>query len=164
MEALEVQTTGRVSIEICRADFSDPRLVDFLQAHLDDLAPTAPAESRHALDISALQRPDVRLWMAREGGAIVGSAALAALEAGHDELKSMRTEPRRRGSGIASTMLRHVLSDASGGGTRRVSLETGSMAFFAPARALYAKYGFVECGPFGTYVSDPNSVFMTRAL
>src|SRR6187551_2093094 len=103
MEALEVQTTGRVSIEICRADFSDPRLVDFLQAHLDDLAPTAPAESRHALDISALQRPDVRLWMAREGGAIVGAAALAALEAGHDELKSMRTEPRRRGSGIAST-------------------------------------------------------------
>ena len=45
-----------------------------------------------------------------------------------------------------------------------MSLETGSMAFFEPARALYAKAGFVPCGPFGTYVDDPNSAFMTLVL
>jgi putative acetyltransferase len=35
------------------------------------------------------------------------------------------------------------------------------MEFFAPARRLYAAAGFVPCAPFGAYVEDPNSVFMT---
>lgn len=46
----------------------------------------------------------------------------------------------------------------------RVSLETGSMDFFAPARAFYRKAGFTDCPPFGSYGADPNSVFMTLAL
>jgi putative acetyltransferase len=49
-------------------------------------------------------------------------------------------------------------------GMARLSLETGSWAYFAPARARYARHGFVECGPFGEYREDPNSVFMTVAL
>lgn len=35
---------------------------------------------------------------------------------------------------------------------------------FAPARGLYARFGFMLCGPFGDYIEDPNSVFMTREL
>lgn len=46
----------------------------------------------------------------------------------------------------------------------RLSLETGSMGFFLPARRLYQKFGFVECAPFGRYQDDPNSVFMTKRL
>jgi putative acetyltransferase len=46
----------------------------------------------------------------------------------------------------------------------RLSLETGSWAYFAPARALYARHGFVECAPYGAYKLDPNSVFMTLEL
>ena len=38
------------------------------------------------------------------------------------------------------------------------------MNFFAPARRLYAAAGFVPCRPFGTYVDDPNSTYMTLAL
>jgi putative acetyltransferase len=49
-------------------------------------------------------------------------------------------------------------------GYHRMSLETGAMPFFAPARALYARHGFVECPPFADYREDPNSVFMTRDL
>ena len=149
---------------IARADFDDPALRSFLQAHLDDLAPTAPAESRHALDLEALRRPGVRLWTARIGGALGGTAALAALDGAHEELKSMRTEPARRGSGIATALLRHVLSDAHRRGVERISLETGSAAFFAPARALYAKHGFSPCTPFGSYRPDPHSTFMTRLV
>lgn len=154
-------------LRIERADFADPRLGKFLQAHLDDLAPTAPAESRHALDLQALNSPDVRLWVATAAGAIAGTAALAEtppLVPGHEELKSMRTDPARRGQGIASALLAHVLADARQRQVRRISLETGSMEFFAPARALYAKAGFEPCLPFGSYVEDPNSVFMTLAL
>ncbi|MDR7251948.1 putative acetyltransferase [Nocardioides sp. BE266] len=146
---------------ITRADFGDPRLAAFLQAHLDDMEPTAPPESRHALDLSALQQLHVRMWVATDAEGIVGTAALAELEPGHEELKSMRTEPRVRGRGVASGLLAHALADARARGVGRVSLETGSMAFFEPARALYAKAGFVPCEPFGSYVADPNSTFMT---
>ena len=81
-----------MSVTIHVADFSDPALRAFLQAHLDDLAPTAPPESRHALDLDGLQSPGVRLWVAR-GPGIVGTGALVDLEPGHAEIKSMRTDP-----------------------------------------------------------------------
>ncbi|WP_413316543.1 GNAT family N-acetyltransferase [Agrococcus sp. 1P02AA] len=152
-------------LEIARADFEDPALGSFLQAHLDDLAPTAPACSQHALDLAGLQRDGVRLWVARlHDGALVGTVALAGVEPGLDELKSMRTDPARRGAGIATALLRHALDDARSRGLDRVSLETGAQPFFAPARALYAKHGFVECAPFGRYRPDPNSTFMTLAI
>lgn len=148
-------------MDIAAADFADPGLVRFLQDHLDDLAPTAPAQSQHALDLDGLRRPGVRVWVGREGEQIVGTVALAELAAGHDELKSMRTAPARRGSGVARQLLDHALADARRRGIARVSLETGSMEFFAAARAFYRKAGFVECPPFGPYEEDPNSVFMT---
>jgi putative acetyltransferase len=148
---------------ISRADFADPALAAFLQAHLDDMEPTAPPESRHALDLDALQGDHVRLWVARDGDAIVGTAALAHVEAAHEELKSMRTDPALRGTGIASRLLAHLLEDARSRGVERVSLETGSMDFFVPARRFYARAGFVPCAPFGSYVDDPLSTFMTRA-
>ncbi|HEY9292181.1 MAG TPA: GNAT family N-acetyltransferase [Microlunatus sp.] len=152
-----------MTLDIRRADFADPALSDFLQAHLDDLEPTAPAESRHALDLSALQRDGVRLWVAVDGG-IVGTAALAEIQPGNEELKSMRTDPVRRGQGIARRLLQYVLADARARGVQQIWLETGSMDFFAAARALYASEGFVECVPFGSYVEDPNSTFMTLRL
>ena len=151
-------------MQITRADFSDPRLAAFLQAHLDDMEPTAPPESRHALDLSALQEPRVRLWVATDPDGIVGTAALAAIDDLHEELKSMRTEPRVRGRGVASRLIVHAIDDARSRGVERVSIETGSMAFFEPARALYAKAGFVPCAPFGSYVDDPLSTFMTLEL
>ncbi|WP_313960057.1 GNAT family N-acetyltransferase [Brevibacterium casei] len=149
---------------IVPADFDDPQLADFLQQHLDDMAPTAPAEARHALDLSALQGDEVRLWVAYDGSTVVGTVALAQLLPRHEELKSMRTSPEHRGQGIASQLLDHVLADARSRGIERISLETGSMEFFAPARAFYRKAGFAEVAPFGTYVPDPNSVFMTLML
>jgi putative acetyltransferase len=144
--------------------FTDPRLREFLQAHLDELAPTAPAESRHALDVSALQQPGVRLWTVKDNDEIVGTAALAALEPQHEELKSMRTDPTRRGQGIASTLLEYLIRDAQDRGIKRISLETGSMSFFAPAHIFYTKAGFTPCPPFGNYLDDPNSRYMTRPI
>jgi putative acetyltransferase len=151
-------------VDITRADFADPRLAAFLQAHLDDMEPTAPPESRHALDLSALQASHVRLWVATDPDGIVGTAALAALDERHEELKSMRTEPRVRGRGVASRLIAHAVADARSRGVERLSIETGSMAFFEPARVLYAKAGFVPCPPFGSYVDDPLSAFMTLEI
>jgi putative acetyltransferase len=61
-------------------------------------------------------------------------------------------------------MVRHIIAAARARGMMRLSLETGSSAYFLPARALYARHGFVQCGPFGEYGEDPNSVFMTLEL
>jgi putative acetyltransferase len=153
-----------VALSIERADLTEPALHSFLQEHLDDMAPTAPPASRHALDLAGLRQPGVRLWVGRDAGRIVATVALAAISRGHEELKSMRTAPDRRGSGIARQMLGHLLADARARGVQRVSLETGTMAFFAPARALYRSVGFTECAPFGRYVQDPNSAYLTLRL
>lgn len=151
-------------LQISRADLSDPQLHAFLNAHLADLAPTAPPESRHALDLAALGAPGVQLWVGHRDGVLVATGALSSISRVHEELKSMRTDPAVRGKGIASAMLAHLIADAQARGIERLSLETGSMEFFAPARRLYASAGFDTCGPFGAYGPDPNSVFMTLEL
>ncbi|SEB76486.1 putative acetyltransferase [Nocardioides exalbidus] len=151
-------------MQIARADFDDPRLAAFLQAHLDDMEKTSPPESRHALDLSGLQAPHVRMWVGLDDEGIVGTTALAAMTADHEELKSMRTEPRVRGRGVAGQMLAHAIEDARARGVVRISLETGSMEFFEPARRFYARAGFTPCDPFGAYRPDPNSTFMTLEL
>lgn len=159
--------------QIRRADFADPRLRAFLAEHLRDMMATSPAESVHALDLSGLDRPSVRLWVMYDGDALACTGALATVggndaslggAAGHEELKSMRTYTDFRGRGLARRMLEHLIADARARGIKRLSLETGAEDYFAPARAFYASAGFEVCEPFGSYVLDPNSVFMTRTL
>jgi putative acetyltransferase len=95
---------------------------------------------------------------------VVGCGALKRLDASHAEVKSMRTLAARKRSGIASLILGHIIAEARRMGFTRLSLETGSAEFFAPARKLYEKFGFAYCEPFADYRPDPLSVFLTRAL
>ena len=60
--------------------------------------------------------------------------------------------------------MRRIFEQAEQRGYRRLSLETGSQPEFAPARALYRRFGFAPCGPFGGYAADPCSTVMTRTL
>ena len=145
-------------------DLADERVIRLLTDHLTDMFATSPAESVHALDVSGLSVPEVDFWTIADGDELVGCVALKELDAEHGELKSMRTDAAVRGRGLGARLLEHVLAESARRGYRRVSLETGSQEFFRPARTLYAKYGFRECGPFGDYRLDPNSVFMTLEL
>ncbi|MFW6775882.1 GNAT family N-acetyltransferase [Nocardioides sp. CPCC 205120] len=146
-------------------DVAAPDVVALLRGHLEEMHAVSPPESVHALDLDALRRPEVTFLTARDaGGALLGVVALKRLDATHGELKSMRTDPTRVRSGTGTALLLHVLDLARDLGLTRVSLETGTEPFFAPARALYARHGFVECPPFGDYAPDPLSVFLTRAL
>ncbi|MGY5766053.1 GNAT family N-acetyltransferase [Brachybacterium sp. DNPG3] len=153
------------ALRIGRADLDDPGLQALLAEHVADMHAITPAEeSCHVLDLDALRRPEVQQWEARIGADVVGTLALVDLGGGHEELKSMRTSSVHRGRGIARRMLEAVLADARERGVVRVSLETGTEDAFAPARALYLSSGFVACDPFGDYVPDPLSVFLTRDL
>jgi putative acetyltransferase len=145
-------------------DLSGPEIAALLEAHLKLMRDTSPPESVHALDLEALRAPEVTFWTVWDGASLLGCGALKALAPDHGEIKSMHTAAAARGRGVARAMLAHILDEARARGYRRLSLETGSMTAFAPARALYAGFGFGDCPPFGEYVLDPNSVFMTLEL
>jgi putative acetyltransferase len=153
-----------IMLQIVPGNFADPRVIALLQTHVSSARAQTAAGSAHALDLSGLQSPDIRFWAVWDGEALVGMGALKQLSLDHGEIKSMHTAKAVRGRGVGSMMLEHILAAARAAGLSRLSLETGSWAFFLPARALYRRHGFVECGPFADYVSDPNSVFMTREL
>ena len=76
----------------------------------------------------------------------------------------MRTASSHLRKGVASRLLHHLMDEARRRGYRRLSLETGLMNAFEPARKLYAKFGFRYCEPFADYKIDPNSAFMTREI
>lgn len=132
--------------------------------HLTHMRSLSPAESVHALDVTTLQGAGVTMFTAWDGTTLGGMAALKRSDAHRGEIKSMRTTAAARGRGAGRALLRHVLSVARREGLGSLSLETGAEDEFAPARALYASEGFIECGPFAGYREDPLSVFMTRAL
>lgn len=146
------------------ADPGHPAVQALLLEHLASMEHTAPPESRHALDVSGLKGPDISFWSIWDGTNIAGIAALKRLSDSHAEIKSMRTATSYSRRGVATRMLRHLIREASANGCSSLSLETGSMAFFEPARCLYRSFGFVECPPFADYKPDPNSTFMTLAI
>jgi putative acetyltransferase len=151
-------------MEIRIDDLSGPEVHELLREHLRAVALHSPPESVHALDLSALRRPEITFWTAWGDGALLGCGALKELDARHGEVKSMRTGARHLRKGVATNLLREILGEARRRGYARLSLETGSAQAFAPARALYAKFGFEECGPFGEYVVDRYSVFLRLEL
>lgn len=150
-----------MSIVIERVETATPALEAFVAAHHAEMEGTAPPESQHALSFDRLLTSGVRLFAGYHDGRPVATGALAVVDDGHEELKSMRIAPTARRQGFGRAMLTFLLEDAAGRGIRRLSLETGRDAFFAPALALYADAGFVECEPFGRYLPDPHSVFLT---
>jgi putative acetyltransferase len=145
-------------------DLSGPQIAEFLDQHVQEMRSITPLESKHALDLDELRKPEVTFWSVRDGESVVGCGAIKRLDALHAELKSMRTAPARKRSGIASRLLEHILTEAKRMGFTRLSLETGATEFFLPARNLYERFGFGYCEPFADYRPDPNSVFMTRLL
>jgi putative acetyltransferase len=148
----------------------DPRRDDvraMLSAHLEFSHAATPPGHVHALDVDALTDPSVTFFSARRAGragVLVAIGAIRQLDDTHAELKSMHTSRAERGRGLGRAMLTHLLQHAAQSGCSRVSLETGTMDAFAPARALYASAGFAPCEPFGNYTANPHSVCMTLRL
>jgi putative acetyltransferase len=145
----------------------DPRNEDvraLLARHLAFAGLHTPPEDVHALDVDGLLDPSVTFFSFRRDGELLGVAALKQLDDHHGEVKSMHTVQAARGRGIGRALLDHLLEVARARGYRRVSLETGSMEAFAPARSLYTSAGFTPCGHFGDYDPSRNSTFMTLAV
>ncbi|MDP2368587.1 GNAT family N-acetyltransferase [Rhodoferax sp.] len=145
-------------------DLSRPAIHALLNEHLQNMHALSPPESVHALDLAALRRHDISFWSAWDGPLLLGCGALKELDHRHGEVKSMRTPERHRRRGAGRAILAHIIEVASSRDYARLSLETGTMDAFEPARRLYQSFGVIYCGPFGHYTEDPNSVFMTMRL
>jgi putative acetyltransferase len=144
----------------------DPRADDvraLIATHLAFCYAVTPPDNVFALDTDALAGParEIEFFSVRRDGRLLGIGALKRLDGEHAEIKSMHTAEAARGQGVGEAMVRHLLTVAAERGYRRVSLETGAMEAYAPARALYRKLGFEPCGPFGAYTASPLSAHMT---
>ena len=149
-------------IAVADPDADDVRAL--LDRHLAFASGESPPEHVHALPGAAWTDPDLTLFEARRDGSLLGVGAIRRLDDTHAELKAMHTRAEARGQGVGQAMLAHLLRVARARGYHRVNLETGTMAAFAPARAMYRKAGFRPCPPFGAYTVNPYSVCMTLAL
>ena len=169
--------SSSAALDIRLDDLSGEPTRALIAAHLSDMRSISPEESCHALDLSGLEQPSVQVWSAwvagelagvglRAGGVdpLAGVGALAQLDEDNGELKSMRVADSHRGTGIGRAMLEHLIDQARRRGMSALWLETGSTPEFLPAQRLYESAGFARCEPFGSYVLDPYSLFMTKKL
>ncbi len=145
-------------------NLSRPEVHALLREHLQSMFELSPRESVHALDIEKLRRPEITFWSAWDGSELLGCGALKELNANEGEVKSMCTAKAHLRKGVARSILTKIIQEAKGRSYGRLWLETGSAAAFKPAQSLYLSFGFSYCPPFGEYVEDPHSVFMTKRL
>ena len=163
---MDVSRSDSADLVVAEDDPNAPDVRRLLARHLAFTRAQSPPEHVHALDVEGLLEPDVSFFGARLDGVLLGVGALKQVGDDHDhaELKSMHTAEEARKRGVGRAMLRFLLDTAVRRGFGRVSIETGTMDAFAPARALYGSAGFVVCPPFGPYTVNPYSVCMTVAL
>ena len=124
----------------------------------------SPPDQVFALDANRLRTPGVVFWTAWREGTLLGCAALKELSLTQGEVKSMRTPASLRRHGAGRALLNHILQVSRERGYHELFIETGRHPAFAPAQTLYRSVGFRECGPFGSYAENGNSVFMSLQL
>jgi putative acetyltransferase len=162
---MEVNVLRREAVmEIKIDDLTGLEVAELVREHLQGMSLNSPPESIHALNLEGLRKPEITFWSAWEGKELMGCGALKELDMKHGEIKSMRTAFAHKRKGVAKQMLQHIIDEAKRRGYHQLSLETGSMDAFEPARRLYSSFGFDYCPPFSDYIEDPNSVFMTVKL
>lgn len=153
-----------MDIKMIEADLLAESMQRMVQEHLADMAPTAPEESRHAMDATGLADPCVSLFQMRAGESIIGMGGFKDLGDSVAELKSMRVSPEFRGRGLGRRLLDELIGTAAQRGFTQLCLETGTHEYFTAARRMYQAAGFTPCPPFGGYQLDENSVYYRLQL
>ena len=78
-------------IEIRLDDLRSVEIDHFLKEHIEEMKSVSPPESKHALDLKGLRKPEITFWTVWDGDRIVGCGAIKELSSEHAEIKSMRT-------------------------------------------------------------------------
>src|SRR4051812_47950067 len=88
---LKVTKMNRSTFQIKIDDLKSRAIADLLSEHLQALAEVSPPESRHALNLDELRKPEITFWSLWRGAELAGCGALKELNPEHGEVKSMRT-------------------------------------------------------------------------
>jgi len=153
-----------MSSEATTVELGNPRdaaATALLQASHALMQSLFPAESNHYLSVDALCTDDIRFFVAKVGGSVLGCGALA-LRDNYGEVKSMFVDPAARGSGLGIRLLKRIEEEAHKEDLPLLRLETGGKLH--SAHKMYEGFGFIRRGPFGDYPDDPNSLFMEKPL
>ncbi len=142
----------------------DPKVEALLRLHREEALGSTPRENAHAMDSSGLAADGVTFFSCWDGEALAGICAVRDLGGGEGEVKSMRTAAAYLRRGVARLMLDRAVAEARARGWRTLRLETGTAPMFAPANALYERYGFVDGPVFGGYPASAHNRFMTLDL
>lgn len=163
---------------IQKADFSSAALISLLETHhatVTDPDSNIPGQQTYALNLDDLQRADIQLWTistqsmpSNSARQLLGFGALKSFTSSDGsvsgEIKSMHTVSSARRGGVGAAMIAKLVDEAMLQHMKTLYLETGSSPAFERARKFYEANGFVECGPFGKYETQENSVFMRKEL
>lgn len=141
-----------------------PEVIALLELHAREMSDHSPPGTCHFLDLAGLRTPDISFLSAWEGDMLLGVGALKQLDQLTGEVKSMRTAAAARGLGVGSAILDRIAAMARGRSYTALKLETGTGPLFDAAHALYRRYGFVPCPPFGGYVETPFNRFYAMPL
>lgn len=153
-----------MTVTITEGGLDDPRVQALLGIHLAKARAATAEGFAFALDLSGLRVPEIRFFTAWGGDQVLATGALKRMAPDHGEVKSMHTAEAARRRGVGRAMLRRLVDEARAAGMTRVSLETGTSAYFQPAVAMYLAEGFTPCGPFGDYAASAENRFLTLAL
>ena len=145
-------------------NFDNPEVNDLLTKHFVELRAASPEGSAHVLDIPGLKVPSIKFWSLWKDEKLIGCGALKFLEKEHGEFKSIRIQDNFRNQGKGINVINHLINEAKKLKIKRLSIETGAGNFFIPARKLFKKTGFTECGPFAHYKKDVNSIYLTMII
>lgn len=145
-------------------ELTDNNILELLNQHRQEMLKHSPPESVHALKAGDLRRPEIQFWSAWIGQNFAGCGALKELSSVHGEIKSMKTKDEYLRKGVARALLNKIVDEGRIRNYEQLSLETGSMGVFIPARRLYRAFGFKQCAPFADYFEDPNSTCMSLKL
>ncbi len=148
-------------IIIARTDPHDPQATALLRQSHALMESLFPPEDNFYLSIDDLCADNIHFFTARTGDTILGTGALAVKD-GYGEIKSMFVSEDARGQGVADAILRQLEDHAKTEFLRVLKLETGNVLH--AAHRLYARHGFVPCGPFGDYTEAASSIFMEKQL
>lgn len=140
-------------------DFNDMQVQDLLRIHLNGMHENTPLENSFALDLSALQKPNISFYTAWDQGELLAFGAIQELSATHAELKSMRTHPKHLRKGAATEILKYLLFIAQQREYQKLSLETGTHESFTPALTLYKQFGFRKGDAFSDYEDSAFNQF-----
>ena len=145
-------------------NFDNSDVNELLIKHFIELRSVSPKGSTHVLDIEGLQNKSIKFWSIYEHHKLIGCGALKFLDSNHGEFKSIRVADSFRKKGYGKKVITVLFEKSKELGINKISVETGSGEFFLPARRLFKEFGFEECEPFGHYVNDSNSCYMSLEI